>query len=193
MRLSPLVAALALACLVGACAFSRPEVKSLRDPTADRVQFDSVILTSVSALNAIPSQCGPAGNHRVRPEEFHVYQVVGTIAKVLHEPDHDYHVVITDLEHPRDHMVVESNDPDFGGNAVSPYRERLAAGRRMFDALVAESGAQHLSDLKGTAVRVTGVGFFDVTHLQPGRSRSCIELHPILAIERLIVNGEPKR
>jgi len=38
---------------------------------------------------------------------------------------------------------------------------------------------------KGTTVRVTGVGFFDVNHLQVGRSRSCIELHPILTIERV--------
>ena len=32
---------------------------------------------------------------------------------------------------------------------------------------------------------LTGVGFFDVNHLQVGRSRSCIELHPILTIERV--------
>jgi hypothetical protein len=38
---------------------------------------------------------------------------------------------------------------------------------------------------KGTTVRVTDVGFFDVNHLQVGRSRSCIELHPILTIERM--------
>jgi hypothetical protein len=38
---------------------------------------------------------------------------------------------------------------------------------------------------KGTTVRVTGVGFFDVNHLQVGRSRSCIELHPIVTIERV--------
>ena len=38
---------------------------------------------------------------------------------------------------------------------------------------------------KGTTVRVTDVGFFDVNHLQVGRSRSCIELHPILTIERV--------
>jgi len=30
-----------------------------------------------------------------------------------------------------------------------------------------------------------GVGFFDFNHNQTGRSRSCIELHPILGIERV--------
>jgi hypothetical protein len=42
-----------------------------------------------------------------------------------------------------------------------------------------------LSDLEGLPVTVTGVGFFDLNHLQIGRSRSCIELHPLLSIERL--------
>ena len=67
----------------------------------------------------------------------------------------------------------------------SPDRDRLAAARRMVDALVSASSADAFRDLKGTTVRVTGIGFFDVNHLQKGRSRSCIELHPILTIERL--------
>ena len=48
-----------------------------------------------------------------------------------------------------------------------------------------QSPTDRLSDLRGMTVRVTGVGFFDFNHLQVGRSRSCIELHPMLAIERL--------
>src|SRR5207248_4168299 len=67
----------------------------------------------------------------------------------------------------------------------SPYRDRLVAARRMMNALISDSSANRLDDLRGTMVRVTGVGFFDVNHLQKGRSRSCIELHPILTIERL--------
>ena len=63
--------------------------------------------------------------------------------------------------------------------------EKLAAGRRMLDALAAQSADHQLRDLQGTVVRVTGVGFFDVRHFQVGRARSCIELHPILAIERI--------
>ena len=82
-------------------------------------------------------------------------------------------------------MVVEADDPDFRKNAASPYRDKLAAARQMFEALVSQSSGGRLDDLKGTTVRVTGVGFFDVKHLQVGRSRSCIELHPMLAIERL--------
>jgi acetylornithine deacetylase/succinyl-diaminopimelate desuccinylase-like protein len=167
------------------CAWNRQQVKSLRDRDAPRIQFDKVVVTTPSALNAIPAKCGPAGNHRVRPEELQVFQVVGTIARARRERDHDIHIVLADIDHPRDRLVIEAGDPDFGKNAASPYRDRLVTARRMIDALVDASATRHLSDLNGTVVRVTGVGFFDVEHFQIGRSRSCIELHPILTIERL--------
>jgi hypothetical protein len=175
----------ACAVLAGGCAVSRSQVKSLRDPTAVRIQFETVLDTTISTLNGIRPQCGPAGDRRVRDEEFHAYRVVGTIVRVKRERDHDVHIVLADLAHPRDHLVVESDDPDFHKNAGSPYRDRLAAARRAFDAMLVDAGAVRFSDLNGSTVRVTGVGFFDLNHLQIGRSRSCIELHPILAIERI--------
>jgi hypothetical protein len=188
------------------CALNRPQVKSLRDRDAPRIQFDTVIVTTPSALNAIASKCGPAGNHRVRPEELQVFQVVGTITRIRRERDRDIHIVLADIDHPGDHLVIESDDPDFGKNAASPYRDRLSTARHMLDALVDASAGRREAGperpglqtagrtsqvrrdpgaLKGTIVRVTGVGFFDYRHFQVGRSRSCIELHPILTIERV--------
>jgi hypothetical protein len=176
-----------LACalsMVG-CALNRTEVKSLRDPTAAGIQFDPPIDTTISALNAVPPHCGLTGNRRVRDEELRVYRIEGTIIRVKREHDHDIHIVLADKTNPKEHIIVESGDPDFGRNVASPYRDRLAAARRMMDALVSASAAEAFADLNGTIVRVTGIGFFDVNHLQKGRSRSCIELHPILTIERL--------
>jgi hypothetical protein len=180
-----IIVASALAILAEGCALNRPHVKSLRDKTADRIQFDTVVQTTVSALNGIPSKCGPTADHRVRAEEFQVYRVVGTVVRVKRERDHDIHIVLADVNHPRDHLVIESDDPDFRDNVISPYREKLVTARRMFDALLAASGVQRLENLKGTVVRVTGVGFFDINHFQVGRSRSCLELHPMLSIERV--------
>ena len=175
----------ALAAVVAGCVVNRPHVKSLRDPKAHEIQFDVPIPTTVKALNALPSHCGPAPDHRVRPEEFHVYEVVGRITRVKRERDHDIHLVLQDPDDPRAHLVAESGDPDFRGNAASPYRARLGAARKMFEELQRQSGARELKDLRGVRVRVIGVGFFDMNHFQVGRSRSCIELHPILAIERV--------
>jgi len=167
------------------CALGRSQVKSLRDHQADRIQFGTVIPTTVTALNAVRSRCGITGDRRVREEEFHVYEIVGRITRVKREHDRDIHIVLQDPADPGEHMVVESVDPDFRGNLLSPYRDRLAAARRMFEDLQRQSQAQHLSDLRGIVVRVTGVGFFDMNHFQVGQSRSCVELHPILAIERV--------
>lgn len=172
-------------CVSGGCALNRGEVKSLRDPDASRVQFAPAIATTVSALNALRPGCGPAGNHRRRAEEFRVYEVTARIIRIKRERDRDIHVVLADLDHPRDHMVVEFGDPDFHKNVLSPQRERLAAAHRMLNALASDSGDRSLSDLKGMTVRVAGVGFFDIYHFQSGRSRSCIELHPVTAIERV--------
>ena len=167
------------------CALGRSDVKSLRDREASHIPMDTAIDTTVVALNAIPAHCGPGPDHRVRDEEFHVYRVVGRIVRVKREHDHDIHIVLADPDNPRARIVVESDDPDFRGNRNSPYRDRLVAARSMFDELVKQSGAQQLTGVHGTLVRVTGVGFFDMNHLQIGRSRSCLELHPILAIERV--------
>jgi len=176
---------------VAGCAINRPHVKSLRDPEAHRIEFDMPIRTTVKALNTIPGHCGPASDHRVRREEFQVYEVIGRIIRVKRERDHDIHVVLGDPDDPREQLVAESDDPDFRGNAASPHRARLDAARRMFEELQRQSGAHDLDDLRGIIVRVTGVGFFDMNHFQVGRSRSCIELHPILAIERVSGDASP--
>jgi acetylornithine deacetylase/succinyl-diaminopimelate desuccinylase-like protein len=180
-----LAASVALAFLAAGCALNRPHVKSLRDHEAHKIQFDNTIATTVGALNAIPSHCGPTLDHRVRPEEFRVYEVVGRIARAKREMDHDIHIVLEDPEDPHATLVTESDDPNFRGNTESPYRAKLGDARAMLEDLLRETGAPEWKDLVGVTVRVTGVGFFDLNHFQVGRSRSCIELHPILKIERV--------
>ena len=174
-----------LVTLTAACAITRSHVKSLRDADANRIRLDTVNQTTVAALNALPSHCGPSWDHRIRDEEFTVYQVVGRIVRVKREPDHDIHIVLEDPDDSRERIIVESDDPDYRGNMSSPFREQIAAARRMVDQLVGPLGAEQSSRVLGLTVRVTGVGFFDMYHFQVGKSRSCIELHPILAMERV--------
>lgn len=172
------------------CALNRSQIKSLRDSDVGRIRFDTVTTTTITALNAIPSHCGPARNHRVHDEEFRVYQVVGRIVRVKHEPDRDIHMVLEDPDNPGERLVVESDDPDWRGNRASPYRDQLAAARRMLDDVMAEATDHRI---EGMLVRVTGVGFFDMAHFQVGRSRSCIELHPILSVERAFSKADSVR
>jgi len=165
------------------CAVTRSEVKALRDRDSARVVFDAVVPTTVTALNELPAHCGPAGNRRRPPEELRVYEAVGRILRVRREHDRDIHVVLADLQHPGDRIVVELGDPDAKNARRSPYRDRLAAAWKTFEELQRRSGAPSMLALEGLTVRVTGVGFYDMNHFQRGRSRSCIELHPVLSIE----------
>jgi len=70
-------------------------------------------------------------------------------------------------------MIVEIPLPGEGrsaGLSENFRRARREVGRR---------GA------KGRLLRVTGVGFFDYTHWQPGAARNGFELHPVLSVEFL--------
>jgi hypothetical protein len=163
---------------------ARGDVKGLRDADARHIRFDTAIDTSIAALNDLPSHCGPTRDHRVREEEFQVYTVIGTIRGVKRAPDHDVHIVLDDPDNPDLHVIVELPDPDSRGSAKSPYRDRLALAMQTFENLLKETGARQWDELRGVRVRVTGVGFFALSHFQVGRSRSCIELHPVLTIEK---------
>ena len=73
---------------------------------------------------------------------------------------------------PRAALFTEVVDPVCA--ATSPYLPTLQSARSQY---------QVLSPLVGKVVRLRGVGFYDFAHGQTGRSRSCIELHPVLDIK----------
>ncbi len=179
--------------LAPGCTIARGDVKGLRDAGATHVRMETPIDTSITALNDLPPHCGPTRDHRVREEEFQVYRVIGTIRHVKRAPDHDIHIVLGDPDRPDAHIIVELPDPHSAGSVKSPYRDRLALAMQTFENLLTETGARQWNDLQGIRVRVTGVGFFDLSHFQVGRSRSCIELHPVLKIEQHRDSPAPPR
>jgi hypothetical protein len=100
---------------------------------------------------------------------------------VHQEGDRDYHIAVADPAQPDQSMVVEVPDPACAGVVVSPHLALLTSARRAFDTMTAGQPAS----IVGQTLRIRGVGFFDTNHNQPGRSRNCIELHPVLGIERV--------
>ena len=157
-----------------ACGAERWSVTTLSDPDALKVDLAQAVPTTIAALNALPPHCGGAPDRRTFPEEFRTYEVVGRVSLVRLQPDHDYHVVLADPQ-TEDTIVVEVIDPAYSGAAQSSYVGTLSQVRATFAAA---------GNLEGQLVRVRGVGFFDFDHNQSGRSRSCIELHPVVGIER---------
>jgi hypothetical protein len=155
------------------CGVERWSVKTLSDTDAIRLDF-APVATTIAALNALPARCSNLPAARSGAEEFHVYEVTARVSLVRHEDDRDYHVVLVDDAGAS--IVVEVVDPACSGASFSPFAGTLVNARASFEALGGQS-------LAGQRVRLRGVGFFDFDHGQTGRSRSCLELHPVLGVE----------
>jgi hypothetical protein len=157
-------------------------VKTLSDPDADRVNLEQFTPTTITLLNALPPHCSNLPDRRTFAEEFRTYEIAGRVTLARLEEDRDYHIAVVDPAAANQTMIVETVDPRCQGAVSSPHIAILTRARSMFDALIGSRPAS----LVGQVVRVRGVGFFDFDHGQTGRSRSCFELHPIIAIERNI-------
>lgn len=165
------------------CGTERWAVKTLSDQDVSNIDFDHVVQTTITALNALAPDCGGSlpTDQRPRDEERKVYEVVGRVIVIKQEADRDYHI---GLEDPTSHatMVVEVVDTRCPGarDAAPDQKSAMRAGHdSLFDAL----GDAGLDALNGQEVRVRGVGFFDKGHGQTGLSESCIELHPVISFE----------
>jgi len=155
------------------CGEERWAVKTLSDPDATRVDFTNVIATSVAALNDLAPHCSNLPERRTFPEEFRVFEVTARVSLTRLEDDRDFHIVLVDPANPTKTMITEVVDPECQGAAQSPFILLLAITRNTF---------QMLSPLASKTVRLRGVGFYDFSHGQTGRSASCIELHPVTRI-----------
>lgn len=164
-----------------ACGVERWAVKTLSDPAANQVDLSRVTVTTVKALNEFASHCSGLPSTRAFAEEFQVYEVVGRITFVRLEDDRDYHIAIADPSDNSYTIVTEVADAACSGAINSPHRDAIASARA---SLLSVLAGRSPSSLVGTTVRVRGVGFFDFNHGQNGRSRNCMELHPLTLFER---------
>jgi len=163
------------------CGVERWFVKTLADPDAGTVNVSAVTPISIHDLNALPSHCEAGPDRRTYPEEFRVYEISGRVIFVAHEDDRDYHVVLEDPNDSASSVVTELADTMCSGAAMSPHLATLRSVEGMFASIL--NGASPAS-LVGTTVRIRGVGFYDFDHGQRGRSKNCIELHPIVLLSR---------
>lgn len=164
-----------------ACGVERWFVKTLADNAASRVDVTSVTSTTIRDLNGFATHCTGLPDSRTYAEEFRVFEVTGRIIYIAHEDDRDYHIALEDPGAPGYTLVSELADTVCAGAVISPHFTTLRTAEAMWAMLL---GGRGTSALIGTTVRVRGVGFYDFNHGQTGRSRNCIELHPILGIDR---------
>lgn len=149
----------------------RWSVKTLTDADRSRVVREPVD-TTVAFLSSLPRAPEPLPDDgRIRPHEVTVYRTRAKLVAVHKMLDGDFHMEIADPDSPPARMIVEIPAP--GEGKASGLEATFRAARRE----VRGQGA------RGRLIRVTGVGFFDYTHWQPGAARNGFELHPVLAVE----------
>lgn len=155
------------------CGVERWSVKTLSDADATRVNLTTVVPTTITALNNFAVHCAGLPETRTFVEEFQVYEVTGVVQIARNEDDRDVHIALRDPTNLAQTIVVEVVDPACSGAAQSPFVLMLTQARTQYESL---------GPLQGKTFRVRGVGFYDFAHNQTGRSRSCLELHPVLSI-----------
>ena len=154
------------------CGVERWNVKVLSDPDARRVRLDTVVATTVQALNAIPIPEIPYPlNGRMAPHELTVYRLRAVVLEVLTESDGDWHLVLGDPNNLHVRMIAEIPSPDCA--ATERHRELYASAR-----------ATLRSVPRRGEIEIEGVGFFDFIHNQRGKARNGFEIHPVLQIRR---------
>jgi hypothetical protein len=157
-------------------------VKTLSDAEATRVNLEDVTSTTIAALNGFDAHCASLPPARTFPEEFRVYEVTGVVRLTRNEDDRDVHIALSDPSDASQTIVVEVADPACSGAVQSPYASTLTRTRAMYESL---------GTLAGKTVSIRGVGFYDFDHGQTGRSRSCLELHPVVSIALVSSLSEP--
>jgi hypothetical protein len=109
------------------------------------------------------------------------YRVRARLVETRREDDQDYHLVISDLRHRAQTMIVEF--PALNCTRHARRRKQMTAARAAFVRACGIPSSSSFTSLRGTAT-ITGVGFFDFIHGQTGVAPNGIELHPILSFTR---------
>jgi hypothetical protein len=144
------------------------------DPQARGISLDPVP-TTIDELRAIPHVDRPPDGTRIPPVELTTYVLRDVwLRSFQRSPDGDVHMVIAD-EHGHT-MIIEAAPPTCTPDE-SPWRALIATTRERVDAEMPE-----LSGWPKTYVSLTGVGYIDFLHGQPGVAPNAIELHPVLTI-----------
>lgn len=159
------------------CGVERWAVKTLTDPEARLINFHPRA-TTVSALRRL----APTGlSSRGPGVERRTYRIRARLVEAKVEEDEDYHLVVADLRHPSQTMIVEF--PSGNCTRHSLHRQQMLSARASFVRFCGSPSSSSFTHLRGTAT-ITGVGFFDFLHRQTGVAPNGIELHPILGFVR---------
>jgi hypothetical protein len=164
-----------------ACAGERWPVKTGTDSDVAQVNTtpqDTTIaqLVALQPPSAVTLASDIFTDHRNAPVETTTYKLTNiTLQSFQLSPDRDITLIVTDGTN---QMNVEMPDPSCPGTASRFFAE-LTTVRNTFTARYQPTSSFTTVNV---TITVTGVGFFDIPHGQPGQAPNGIELHPVLGL-----------
>ena len=163
----------------GACGLYRWRVKTLSDTDAGRVRTEPLDIT-IHDLVRLPRSNREAHGRR-RDAELQAYRVQGLLLAVQSRRDRDLHLLLSDPSDPKSRLIAEIPNP--ACSMGSTHAADFASARRVAESLRGRPRGE-------SVVEVVGIGFFDIGHVQKGRSHNGLELHPVLEVKEM---GAPRR
>jgi hypothetical protein len=133
--------------------------------------------STIAALTSLPAPASLPSNNRVQPTETTVFRLQATLTEYKLETDSDFHLVLSDgAGHT---MIAEIPDPACVGTG-SPLASSIQKARSEFTAKYTPTSSFKTANVP---VTITGVGFFDFLHGQPGVAPNGIEPHSVLDVQ----------
>lgn len=173
------------------CGVQRWHIKTLGDAYVNTINW-TPILGNVSDLTTAPV---PAGydqyndTTRYAPYETQAYRIRATLVGWKIETDHDFHIVIADINNPNTTMIIEPPDPTCSSACDGGFANYFSSVRTKITNCFGQPSSTFTNFPAGIVVDVTGVPLFDALHGQTGVAPNGIELHPLLSID--FVSGAP--
>jgi hypothetical protein len=173
------------------CGVQRWHIKTLGDAYVNTINWTPK-LVNVSNLTSAPV---PANydeyndTTRYAPYETQTYRVRAVLVGWKTESDHDYHMVIADVNNPSVTMIIEPPDPTCSSACGGGFANYFSSVRQKLVNCFGSPPTSFTNFKSGIVVDVTGVAFFDALHGQTGVAPNGIEIHPLLSLD--FVSGAP--
>jgi hypothetical protein len=164
------------------CGVQRWHIKTLGDAYVNTINWtpQSVTVDQLRAA-AVPTNYDQYNDTtRYAPWETKSVTVRATLVGWKIETDHDYHIVIADLTHPSDTMIIEPPDPTCSSACDGGFANYFSAVRTKLTNCFGQPPTYFTNVSSGIVVDVTGVPEFDAIHGQTGVAPNGIEIHPVL-------------
>lgn len=168
------------------CGVERTAVKTLSDPLAAEINFNSII-THVSIQHDMPiDSCWQRFGGRLQ-SETNLYRIKGYIQGIKRERnDGDYHIIISDDKEGLQTMVLEIPNPLCDSAISSGHNYEYAKCRAWADTAIRKEMNRKVTEkyliTTPIAIDIEGVGYWDRAHDSRGGAPNGRELHPVLLI-----------